>query len=359
MQASFLAGVMGCAVLASFPAFALSPDEENNVDIYRRFNAGVVNITSRAVAYDFFLNPTPTDSSGSGVIFDSHGHILTNYHVVKGAQRLEVSLADRTKWPAKLVGADAQTDLAVLAISAPPESLTVMPLGDSSSLQVGQKVLAIGNPFGLEHSLSAGIVSMIRKVVKAGEAEIEDVIQTDAAINLGNSGGPLLDSEGKVIGINTAIFTPSGGNVGIGFAIPINTAKRVVGQILAHGFVIYPYFGAETQTVTPLIARALELPIDRGALVIRVWKGSPAAKAGLLSGTQQVIIGNTIVIVGGDLITAAEGQEVNSAEELRRLLRHHAPGDIIKLDLIRRGKRGMMVEVKLGERPRERIPLKE
>src|SRR5207253_1391984 len=285
-------------------------------------------------------------------------HILTNYHVVKGAQRLEVSLADRTKWPAKVVGADVQTDLAVLAINAPPESLTVMPLGDSSSLQVGQKVLAIGNPFGLEHSLSAGIVSMIRKVVKAGEAEIEDVIQTDAAINLGNSGGPLLDSEGKVIGINTAIFTPSGGSVGIGFAIPINTAKRVAAQILAHGFVIYPYFGADTQTVTPLIARALELPIDHGALVIRVWKGSPAAKAGLLSGTQQVIIGNTIVIVGGDLITAAEGQAVNSADELRRLLRHHAPGDIIKLDLIRRGKRSM-VEVKLGERPRERIHLKE
>ena len=154
MQASFLAVVMGCAVLASFPAFALSPDEENNVDIYRRFNAGVVNITSRAVAYDFFLNPTPTDSSGSGVIFDSHGHILTNYHVVKGAQRLEVSLADRTKWPAKLVGADAQTDLAVLAINAPPESLTVMPLGDSSSLQVGQKV-----PLRLNQLLRASLLS--------------------------------------------------------------------------------------------------------------------------------------------------------------------------------------------------------
>ena len=358
MLASLLAVIISCAVSAPLPAAALGRDEENSVDIYRRFNAGVVNITSRAVAYDFFFNPTPTDSSGSGFILDSHGHILTNYHVVKGAQRLEVSLADQTKWPAKLVGADPQTDLAVVVINAPRESLTVMPLGDSSGLQVGQKVLAIGNPFGLEHSLSAGIVSMIRKVVKAGEIEIEDVIQTDAAINPGNSGGPLLDSEGKVIGINTAIFTMSGGNVGIGFAIPINTAKRVVGQILTHGYVIYPYFGAETQTVTPLIARALELPVEHAALVIRVWKGSPAAKAGLLGGVQRVIIGNTIVIVGGDLITAADGVTVNSAEELRRLLRRRLPGDIIKLDLLRQGKRAV-AEVKLGERPRERIGSKE
>ena len=295
----------------------------------------MVNVTRRAVGYDFFFNPIPSDSSGSGFILDSHGHILTNYHVVKGAQRLEVSLADRTKWPAKFVGGDPHTDLAVLLVAAPPESLTVMPLGDSSGLQVGQKVLAIGNPFGLGHSLSAGIVSMIRKVVRAGQTEIEDVIQTDAAINPGNSGGPLLDSEGKVVGINTAIFTPSGGNVGIGFAIPINTAKRVVGHILTHGFMIYPYFGAETQSVTPLIARALELPTDHGALVIRVGKGSPAAKAGLLSGTRQAVIGNTIVVVGGDLITSVDGQEVDSAEEFGRLLRRHLPGDIIKLGVVR------------------------
>ncbi len=355
MRASLLAAVTLCALLWPIPATPLTRDEENNVDIYRRFNAGVVNVTRRAVAYDFFFNPIPSDSSGSGFILDSHGHILTNYHVVKGAQRLEVSLADRTKWPAKLVGGDPHTDLAVLLVAAPAESLTVMPLGDSSSLQVGQKVLAIGNPFGLGHSLSAGIVSMIRKVVRAGQTEIEDVIQTDAAINPGNSGGPLLDSEGKVVGINTAIFTPSGGNVGIGFAIPINTAKRVVGYILTHGFMIYPYFGAETQSVTPLIARALELPTDHGALVIRVGKGSPAAKAGLLSGTRQAVIGNTIVVIGGDLITSIDGQEVDSAEEFGRLLRRHLPGDIIKLGVVRNGKRGVL-EVKLGQRPGERAP---
>src|SRR5437867_1100188 len=356
MRASFLAVIIGGAVLAPFPAFALAPDEQNNVDIYRRFNAGVVNITSRAVAYDFFFNPTPTDSSGSGVILDSHGHILTNYHVVKGAQRLEVSLADRTKWPAKLVGADAQTDLAVLAIDAPSESLTVMPLGDSSGLQVGQKVLAIGNPFGLEHSLSAGIVSMIRKVVKAGEAEIEDVIQTDAAINRGNSGGPLLDSEGKVIGINTAIFTPSGGNIGIGFAIPINNAKRVVADILARGHVVYAYLGAETQALTPAVARVLQLPVEHGALVVRVARGSPAARAGLLGGTRQVVIGNAIVIIGGDVVTAADGQAITNAEALRRLVRKHQPGDRTKLEVLRTHQQGEFkrseVEVKLGELPR-------
>jgi S1-C subfamily serine protease len=349
--------IVASALMASC-AWALTRDEENNVDIYRRFNAGVVNITSRAVSYDFFFNPIPTDSSGSGVILDTQGHVLTNYHVVKGAQRLEVSLADRTKWPAKVLGADPHTDLAVLAIKAPPESLTIMPLGDSSSLQVGQKVLAIGNPFGLEHSLSSGIISMIRKVVKAGEIEIEDVIQTDAAINPGNSGGPLLNSEGKVVGINTAIFTPSGGNVGIGFAIPINTAKRVVGDILTHGFVVYPYFGAETQTLTALIARTLQLPVDRGVLVVRVSKGSPAARAGLLSGNQQVIIGNTIVVVGGDVIIGADGQPLSTAEELRRLLRHHMPDDIIRLDIIRQGKRAFL-DVRLGERPREGAVLRE
>jgi S1-C subfamily serine protease len=352
---SFL--ILACAVMAT-GVWALTRDEENNVDIYRRFNAGVVNITSRAVSYDFFKNPVPTDSSGSGFILDQQGRLLTNNHVVKGAQRLEVSLADRTKWPAKVVGADPHTDLAVLEIKAPPQALTVMPLGDSSSLQVGQKVLAIGNPFGLEQSLSSGIVSMIRKVVKAGEIEIEDVIQTDAAINPGNSGGPLLNSEGQVVGINTAIFTPSGGNVGIGFAIPINTAKRVVSDILLHGFVAYPYFGAETQTLTPRIARLLQLPVDRGALVLRVWRNTPAASAGLLGGNQDVRIGNTIIPVGGDIIVGADGQPISSAEELRRIVRRHLAGDIIKLDILRRGRRGI-VDVSLGERPRDGLSLKE
>jgi S1-C subfamily serine protease len=344
------------AVCVASSAWALTSDEENNVAIYRRLNAGVVNITNRAIAYDFFFNPIPSDSSGSGFILDTRGHILTNHHVVQGAQQLEVSLADGSKWTAKLVGADPHTDLAVLQVKALPEALTVVPLGDSSALQVGQKVLAIGNPFGLEHSLSAGIISSLRKVVKAGETEIEDVIQTDAAINPGNSGGPLLDSEGRVIGINTAIFTPSGGNIGIGFAIPINTAKRVVVDILAHGYVVYAYLGAETQTLTSVLARALELPVERGALVVRVARGSPAARAGLLGGTRQVVIGNAIVIIGGDVVTAADGQAITGSEDLRRLIRRHQPGDRVKLEILRMSRQGEFarrdVEVKLGELPR-------
>ena len=337
-------------------AWALTSEEENNVVIYRRLNAGVVNITNRAIAYDFFFNPIPSDSSGSGFILDTRGHILTNHHVVEGAQRLEVSLADGSKWAAKLVGADPQTDMAVLQIKAQPDALTVLPLGDSSALQVGQKVLAIGNPFGLEHSLSAGIISSLRKVVKTGATEIEDVIQTDAAINPGNSGGPLLDSEGRVVGINTAIFTPSGGKIGIGFAIPINTAKRVVADVLALGYVAYAYLGAETQTLTPVVARALELPVERGAIVVRVAKGSPAARAGLHGGTRQVVIGNAIVIIGGDVVTAADGQAITNSEDLRRLIRKHQPGDRMKLGVLRMNQQGELtradVEVKLGELPR-------
>ena len=349
MRAPFLA--IALAGLAAAPAWALTGDEENSVAIYRRLNAGVVNITNRAVAYDFFFNPIPSNSSGSGFILDVQGHILTNHHVVQGAQRLEVSLADGSKWVAKLVGADPVTDLAVVQITAPPQALTVLPLGDSSALQIGQKVLAIGNPFGLEHSLSTGIVSSVRKFVKTGATELEDVIQTDAAINPGNSGGPLLDSDGRVIGINTAIFSTSGGNIGIGFAIPVNTAKRVVADLLTRGYVVYAYLGTDTQTLTPALARALELPTDQGAIVVRVARGSPAAKAGLKGGTQQVVIGNAIVVIGGDIVVGADGLTVPTSEGLRRLLRKHQPGDTIKLEILRQGKR-MELEVKLSEQPR-------
>ena len=349
MRAPFLA--IALAGLAAAPAWALTGDEENSVAIYRRLNAGVVNITNRAVAYDFFFNPIPSNSSGSGFILDAQGHILTNHHVVQGAQRLEVSLADGSKWVAKLVGADPVTDLAVVQITAPPQALTVLPLGDSSALQIGQKVLAIGNPFGLEHSLSTGIVSSVRKFVKTGATELEDVIQTDSAINPGNSGGPLLDSDGRVIGINTAIFSTSGGNIGIGFAIPVNTAKRVVADLLTRGYVVYAYLGTDTQTLTPALARALELPTDQGAIVVRVARGSPAAKVGLKGGTQQVVIGNAIVVIGGDIVVGADGMKILNSEGLRRLLRKHQPGETIKLEILRQGKR-MELEVKLSEQPR-------
>jgi putative serine protease PepD len=197
---------------------------------------GVVNVTSTAVQLDFFFNAFPTQGSGSGSIIDTKGHILTNYHVVANAQKLEVTLADGSKWPAKLIGSDPDNDLVVIKIDPPKEKLKVIPMGDSKSLRIGQKVLAIGNPFGLQRTLTTGIISSLGRTIRSEAGTlIEDVIQTDAAINPGNSGGPLLNSEGEIVGINSAIISPTGGNVGIGFAIPVNTAKRVVPELVSKG----------------------------------------------------------------------------------------------------------------------------
>ncbi|HET6371446.1 MAG TPA: trypsin-like peptidase domain-containing protein [Nitrospiria bacterium] len=338
-------------LLDASPGRALTPDEQNTVDIYQKTNAAVVNITSIAVTYDFFLNPVPSEATGSGSIIDKKGYILTNNHVVKDSQRLEVTLADESRWPARLVGADPQTDLAVIQIKAPPDRLKPIAVGDSENLYPGQKVLAIGNPFGLERTLTTGIISSIRKSLKTGDVEMEEVIQTDAAINPGNSGGPLLDSDGEMIGINTAIFSPSGGSVGIGFAIPINTAKRVLDELISKGYVSYAWIGVELQTLIPEFSSALELPVDRGALVARVARRGPAGRAGIRGGSEQVAIGNTILIVGGDILVAADGEKVDSAEAFHRILKRKKPGGKMRLTLYR-GRVRKEVEVQLEERPR-------
>ena len=338
-------------LLDASPGRALTPDEQNTVDIYQKTNAAVVNITSIAVTYDFFLNPVPSEATGSGSIIDKKGYILTNNHVVKDSQRLEVTLADESRWPARLVGADPQTDLAVIQIKAPPDRLKPIAVGDSENLYPGQKVLAIGNPFGLERTLTTGIISSIRKSLKTGDVEMEEVIQTDAAINPGNSGGPLLDSDGEMIGINTAIFSPSGGSVGIGFAIPINTAKRVLDELISKGYVSYAWIGVELQTLIPEFSSALELPVDRGALVARVARRGPAGRAGIRGGSEQVAIGNTILIVGGDILVAADGEKIDSAEAFHRILKRKKPGGKMRLTLYR-GRVRKEVEVQLEERPR-------
>jgi putative serine protease PepD len=207
---------------------------------------GVVNITNTAVQMDYFFNAFPAQGSGSGSVIDTKGHILTNNHVVANAQKLEVTLADESKWQAKLVGSDPDSDLAVIKIEAPREKLKVVPMGDSKNLRIGQKVLAIGNPFGFQRTLTTGIISSLGRTIRSEIGTLmEEIIQTDAAINPGNSGGPLLDSQGEIIGINSAIISPSGGSVGIGFAIPVNTAKRVIPELLAKGYVTYPYIGAD------------------------------------------------------------------------------------------------------------------
>jgi putative serine protease PepD len=268
---------------------------------------------------------------------------------------LEVTLAGGSKWPAKLVGSDPDSDLAVIKIDAPREKLKVIPMGDSRNLRIGQKVLAIGNPFGLERTLTTGIISSLGRTIRSEVGTLmEDIIQTDAAINPGNSGGPLLNSEGEIIGINSAIISPSGGSVGIGFAIPVNTAKRVTPELIAKGYVSYPWIGATIQSLIPEIAKFLKLnKVERGAMIAEVAKGGPADKAGLKGGDQKVQVGNMIVIVGGDIVVKADQHDVKTNDELIRYIREKKPGNAILLNVYRNGK-FEEVKVTLGERPRRR-----
>jgi len=343
-------------ILSTEPAFpvALTEEERNNIAVYEKVADGVVNVTSTAIQMDFFFNAFPTQGSGSGSIIDAKGHILTNHHVVANVQKLEVTLADESKWPAKLIGSDPDSDLAVIRIDAPKEKLKIVPMGDSKNLKIGQKVLAIGNPFGLERTLTTGIISSLGRTIRSDAGTLmEDIIQTDAAINPGNSGGPLLNSDGEIIGINSAIISPSGGSVGIGFAIPVNSAKRVVPELIAKGYVTYPWIGATIQSLIPAIAKNLKVSVERGAMITEVVKGGPADKAGLKGGSQKVQIGNMIVIVGGDIVVKADQHDVKTNDELIRYIREKKPGDTILLKVLRKGT-FEEVRVTLGERPRRR-----
>ena len=335
-------------------AFPITEDEKNNIAVYERAADGVVNVTSTAIQQDFFFNAVPTQGSGSGSIIDTKGHILTNHHVVANAQKLEVTLADGSKWPAKLIGSDPDNDLAVIKIDVPKEKLKLIAMGDSKNLRVGQKVLAIGNPFGLQRTLTTGIISSLGRTIRSEVGTlIEDVIQTDAAINPGNSGGPLLNSEGEIVGINSAIISPTGGNVGIGFAIPVNTAKRVVPELISKGYVTYPYIGATIQSLIPEIAKYLKLKIERGAMISEVVKGGPADKAGLKGGNQRVQVGNMVVLVGGDVVVQVDQHEVKTNDELIHYFREKKPGDTIFLRVFRKDN-FIEVKVTLGERPRRK-----
>jgi len=336
-------------------AFSVTEDEKNNIAVYEKVADGVVNVTSTAIQMDFFFNAFPTQGSGSGSIIDTKGHILTNHHVVADAQKLEVTLADGSKWPAKLIGSDPDSDLAVIKIDAPKEKLKVILMGDSKNLRIGQKVLAIGNPFGLERTLTTGIISSLGRTIRSEVGTLmEDIIQTDAAINPGNSGGPLLNSGGEIIGINSAIISPSGGSVGIGFAIPVNTARRVVPELISKGYVSYSWIGATVQTLIPEIAKFLKLnKVERGAMIAEAVKGGPADKAGLKGGDQRVQVGNMIVIVGGDIVVKADQHDVKTNDELIRYIREKKPGDTILLKVFRKGK-FEEVKVTLGEKPRRR-----
>ncbi len=333
---------------------ALTEEERNNIAVYEKVADGVVNVTSTAVQMDFFFNAFPTQGSGSGSIIDVKGHILTNHHVVADAQKLEVTLADGSKWPAKLVGSDPDNDLAVIKIETPKEKLKVIAMGDSRNLRIGQKVLAIGNPFGLQRTLTTGIISSLGRTIRSDVGTLmEDIIQTDAAINPGNSGGPLLNSDGEIIGINSAILSPSGGNVGIGFAVPVNLARRVVPELISKGYVTYPWIGATIQSLIPEMAKYLKLKIERGAMISDLVKGGPADKAGLKGGNQRVQVGNMVVLVGGDVVVKADEQEIKTNDELIHYIREKKPADTILLKVFRKDA-FIDVKVTLGERPRKR-----
>lgn len=341
-------------VSASVPVEGLSEIEQVIIRIYRDVSPAVVHITSTAVGYDVFFNLVPERGTGSGFIIDGKGHIVTNNHVVEDAQRLEVTLADGKKVSAKLIGRDPVNDLAVIKVDVADEKLPVVQLGDSNRLQIGQMAIAIGNPFGLDRTVTTGVVSSLDRTLRTETGrEIRGIIQTDAAINPGNSGGPLLNSRGEVIGINTAIFSPSGGSVGIGFAIPVNKAKRIIPELIAKGRVSHPWLGIAGLSVTPEMRDVLDLPIEHGVLVVRVSRRSPADRAGIRGGRRRIQVGNTILQVGGDLIVEVDGQKIEHLNDLIAYLEDHKRvGETVELSILRDGQR-VKVRVTLGELPEE------
>jgi S1-C subfamily serine protease len=325
---------------------SLDPEEQNNINVYRKNILGVVNITSRAVTFDFFYGLVPQEGQGSGFIIDKEGHILTNYHVIEDARQVEVTLNNRKKYKATIVGTDRAHDLAVVQIKSP--DLQPLALGDSTHLQVGQKVYAIGNPFGLAGTLTRGIVSSIRQVQEPDGMVIEEAIQTDAAINPGNSGGPLLNWHGEVIGINTMIASSVGQSAGIGFAIPINTAKAVLNDLVTLGRVRRPALGVRTIPIDPELASELGLSADYGLLIVQAVSGGAADRAGLHGGTERAYLGNTPIMIGGDLIVAIDGKKLESQQDLAQVMNNHRAGDTIRVTVYR-GKKKLEVDVVLGE----------
>jgi S1-C subfamily serine protease len=328
------------------PGEGLDSEEQNNISVYRRNIPSVVNVTSRAMSFDFFYGMVPQEGQGSGFVIDKDGHILTNYHVVADARQVEVTLHNRKKYKATVVGTDPAHDLAVIQIKAP--DLVPSVLGDSRNLQVGQKVYAIGNPFGLAGTMTRGIVSSIRPVREPNGATIDEAIQTDAAINPGNSGGPLMNWHGEVIGINTMILSSVGQNSGVGFAIPINTAKAVLNDLMTLGRVRRPALGVRTIPISAELADEMGLPVEYGLLIVQVIPGGSADQAGLRGGSERAYLGNIPIMLGGDLIVAIDGEKVEDEQDLSQMMNNHRAGDTVKVTIYR-NKKKLDVNVPLGE----------
>jgi putative serine protease PepD len=316
-------------------------DEQNSIEVYKAVAPGVAFISTTSYVQDFWGGVEEGKGNGSGSVIDNEGHILTNYHVVQDAKKLTVNFGGDKVYPATVVGTDPDTDLAVIKID-PPAGLPVVPMGDSDKLVVGQKVLAIGNPFGLDRTLTTGVISGLQRPIRARNGRpIDAAIQTDASINPGNSGGPLLDKYGRMIGINSQILSPGGeggGSVGVGFAIPVNIAKRIVPQLIQTGSVSRPKLGASLPSVSDLVQRGYKMPVQQGLLVYQTVPGGSAERAGLHGITSD---GNL-----GDIIISADGQKMNDLDDLYRLLDRKQIGDVLNLEVYRGG-RTVTVPVKL------------
>lgn len=331
-------------------------DEQNSIEVYQKLSPGVAFITTSATFENFYGEEFERErGNGSGSVIDRYGHILTNFHVIEGASKLTVSFGGDKVYPATVIGGDPDTDLAIIKITPPREGLTVIPLGDSDKLNVGQKVLAIGNPFGLDRTLTTGIISGLQRPIRArNNRPIDAAIQTDASINPGNSGGPLLDKFGNMIGINSQILSPSGASAGVGFAVPVNTAKRVIPQILQFGEVRRPKLGASLYSIEELRARSrgrVNLPLENGLLISRVLPGGSVDRAGLRGLSQD---GESIIL--GDIIISIDKKELNNIDDLYRYLDKKEIGDTVQVEVFRDGKT-ISIPVKLlpvSEQPARR-----
>ena len=339
---------------AEIDANGLDIAERRVVDVYQRVSPAVVSITTRMMVRDFFYNAIPQEGSGSGFVIDTLGHILTNYHVVEGAEEIEVIFGEGDSYPAQVVGADPRNDIALLRVDVPAELLVPVELGQSDNLLVGQRTIAIGNPFGqFGRTLTTGVISALGRTLEGNDGRpITGVIQTDAAINRGNSGGPLLDSSGRVIGINSAIFSPTGANAGVGFAVPVGTVRRLLPDLLELGRYRHPWLGIRyAYALSPSRAEVLEMPVDQGLLLVQVFAGSPLAQANVRGAQREVMVGNQRVYVGGDILLRINEVVITRLEQVETLLEdNYRVGDEVSLTLMREGQE-YTVTVTLAEEP--------
>lgn len=328
---------------------SLDAEEQLIANLYERIAPAVVHVTSHVTRLTFFFGPVPSEGTGSGFVLDREGHIVTNYHVIEDADSVEVLLSDETQAPATIVGVDPANDLALLKIDVPREQLSPVELGSSQDLRVGQRAIAIGNPFGLDRTLTVGVISALGRPLQTGEDNvIFDVVQTDAAINPGNSGGPLLDSRGRVIGINTAIRQNA---EGIGFAVPVDTLKRVLPPLKERGYYPHPWLGFVGYDITPRLAEALSLSVESGILVAQLYRNGPAANAGLRGAQEEVIIGNRRILAGGDVVVGIDEQSIGEWDELHEYLELQTQvGDQVTLHVLRDGQ-PLEIELEVAEQP--------